>query len=99
LAPMDQDYTIFVHLIAPDGERVAQHDDQPWWKVPLPTSTWQPGEELRDQHVLRLPPGLAPGTYRLQVGVYYWQTLERLPVMEGHTPVNNYVEIGHVTVE
>jgi uncharacterized membrane protein len=99
LAPMDLDYTVFVHLVSPDGERVTQHDDQPRWKVPLPTSTWQPGEELRDQHVLRLPPGLAPGTYRLQVGVYYWQTLERLPVMEGHTPVNNYVEIGHVTVE
>ena len=99
LAPMDWDYTVFVHLIGPDGERVTQHDDQPWWKVPLPTSTWQPGEELRDQHVLRLPPGLALGTYRLQVGVYYWQTLERLPVMEGNAPVNNYVEMGHVTVE
>ncbi len=49
--------------------------------------------------MLRLPPGLAPGTYRLQVGVYYWQTLERLPVMEGNMPVNNYVEMGHVKVE
>jgi uncharacterized membrane protein len=99
LAPMDWDYTVFVHLVGPDGERVTQHDDQPWWKVPLPTSTWQPGEELRDQHVLRLPPDLAPGTYRLQVGVYYWQTMERLAVIEGNTPGNNYVEMGNVTVE
>ncbi len=99
MAPMDQNYTVFVHLISPDGERVAQHDGGPWWKVPVPTSTWHSGEELQDQHTLELPPGLAPGTYRLQVGGYYWQTMERLPVMQNGIPVNDYVEVGSVTVE
>jgi len=99
LAPMDQNYTVFVHLVGPDGERVAQHDGEPWWEVPLPTSTWQPGEKLRDQHVLELPPDLAPGSYRLQVGVYYWQTLERLPVIEDNEPVENYLELGNLVVE
>jgi uncharacterized membrane protein len=99
LAPMPVDYTIFVHLLGPDGQLVAQHDGGPWWEVSIPTSTWQPGEELRDQHALSLPPDLPSGTYRLQVGVYYWQTLERLPVIENSTPVNDYVELGSVNVE
>lgn len=99
LGSMDRDYTVFVHLVDSEGQLVAQHDNQPWWKVPLPTSTWQPGEELRDQHVLRLPSDLAPGTYHFQVGVYHWQTLERLSVIEDNVPMNNYVELGSLPIE
>ena len=93
------DYTIFVHLIGPDGQLVAQHDNSPWWEVTIPTSTWQPGEKLRDKHQLELPPERPSGPYRLQIGVYYWQTLERLPILENGTPVNNYVELGFIEVE
>lgn len=98
-APMDQDYTVFVHLVGPDGQLVAQHDHQPWWKVPLPTSTWQPGEELRDQHTLQLPPELPSGSYHLQIGAYRWQTLERLPVIEDNALVDNYIELGNIAVD
>ncbi len=98
LAPMDRDYTVFVHLVDSDGQLVAQHDSQPWWEVSLPTSTWGPGEELRDQHRLSLPPDLLPGTYLLRVGAYYWETLERLPVIENDVPVNDYVELGSLEV-
>jgi uncharacterized membrane protein len=99
LAPMDRDYTVFVHLVDLDGQLVAQHDSQPWWEVSLPTSTWEPGEELRDQHRLKLPPDLAPGTYSLRVGAYYWETLERLPVIENDVPVNDYVALGNLELE
>lgn len=99
LAPMPVDYTVFVHLLGPDGQLVAQHDHGPWWEVAIPTSTWQPGEKLRDRHALTLPAGLPPGQYRLQAGVYYWETLERLSVLENGTPVNNFVELGPLTLE
>jgi hypothetical protein len=33
-----------------------------------------------DPHVLALPPDLEPGIYRLAVGLYFWQTGERLPI-------------------
>jgi hypothetical protein len=98
LAPMDRDYTVFVHATDADGARVAQHDGEPWWQLALPTSTWQPGEKILDRHVMSLPANLAPGTYQLQAGVYYWQNLERLPVMEENVPVNNYVELGSVAI-
>jgi uncharacterized membrane protein len=98
LAEIPLDYTVFVHVLSPDGQLVAQDDNGPWWEVPLPTSTWQPGENLRDRHTLHLPPDLSPGTYQLQIGLYYWQTLERLPVLEGSAPVNNFVALGSIMI-
>jgi len=97
--PTALDYTVFVHVLAPDGRRVAQHDAQPWWDVPLPTSSWLPGETLRDRHTLSLSADLPAGAYRLQVGVYYWQTGERLPVVVGGAPAGDAVELGTITVE
>ena len=99
LAGMPLDYTVFMHLIGPDGQLVAQDDNGPWWEVSIPTSTWQVGEKLRDRHMLILPPDLPPGEYHLHIGLYYWQTLERLPVLENGAPVNNFVELGRITIE
>lgn len=96
LAPFPQDYTVFVHLIDPAGQRIAQADAAPWWQVPIPTTTWRPGETLPDRHTLQLPADLPPGAYQLQVGMYDWQTLERLPLLENGQPVNNYVALGPV---
>ena len=99
LTAMPLDYTIFVHLVGPDGQTVAQHDGQPAWEVPLPTTTWQPGEILQDKHLLALPPDLPAGEYHLEIGVYFWQTLERLPIVENGAPVKDFVELGSVTIE
>jgi len=99
LAPMARDYTVFVHLVGEDGQRVAQHDGEPWWEVSSPTSTWQVGERLRDRHVLALPADIPPGTYQLRVGAYFWQTGERLPVLVDNIPVSDVVEMGGYEVE
>lgn len=98
-APMGVDFTVFVHLVASDGHMVAQHDGGPWYEVPLPTSAWRVGEVVRDRHILALPPDLAPGTYRLLVGAYYWPTGERLPLVVDGAPVAGEVEVGEVGVE
>jgi hypothetical protein len=79
------DYTVFVHLLDGDGETVAQHDGQPR-NGAYPTSTWDAGEVIYDEH--RLPhPGGAPALelegYRLRVGFYRRATGERLPVGSG----------------
>ncbi|MCL4297226.1 MAG: DUF2079 domain-containing protein [Anaerolineae bacterium] len=95
---MPLDYTVFVHLVDSAGKTVAQHDGQPSWEVPLPTSTWQPGEMLQDRHLLALPADLPPGEHHLEVGVYYWQTLERLPVVENGGVVGDVVELGNVDI-
>lgn len=98
LSEMDRDYSVFVHVVNSQGETVAQHDGQPWWEAPLPTSSWQPGEQLRDRHQLTLPADLPSGSYQLRVGVYYWETLARLEVQQPGQPVQDFVALDRLTV-
>lgn len=79
LSVLGADYTTFVHVRDSSGNTVAQADIQPLAGT-YPTSRWQPGEIVTDEILLPLPPDLPPGTYRLLVGMYRWDTLQRLPV-------------------
>lgn len=81
LAPVDLDYTVFLQLIGPDGQVVAQHDAQPQ-TGDAPTRTWTPGEVVVDSHPLQLPADLPPGEYRLIAGMYNFDTGQRLPVTQ-----------------
>ncbi|MBK8899856.1 MAG: glycosyltransferase family 39 protein [Anaerolineaceae bacterium] len=78
LHPADRNYTVFVHLLDEQRELVGQHDGEPG-NGRLPTSMWLPGETVADSHPLTLPTGKA---YTLAVGVYDWQTGQRLPVTD-----------------
>ena len=79
---MDRDYTLFIHMIGPDGriwaqqDRLLQHGD-------YPTSMWLPGETVKSEYELQLPADAPPGEYTLKMGIYYWETGERLPVWDG----------------
>jgi hypothetical protein len=68
-APPSADYTISLQLFDGHGQRVAQHDEQPFAGV-LPTSQWSPGKAYDDLVMLPPPGSLLPGVYRLQVSVY-----------------------------
>lgn len=94
LQPTRQDYTVFVHLLAPDGALVAQHDSPPR-NGALPTSTWFEREIVYDEHLLRLPPDLADGNYRVEAGLYVLESMERLPVLDASgQEVGNSVVLG-----
>lgn len=77
-AEISEDYTVFVHLLSPNGELVAQHDSPP----ALPTKLWVPGRLVVDSHVIPLPQSLPSASYELRVGMYHWPELERLPIVE-----------------
>jgi hypothetical protein len=62
-------YTVFLHLISPSGERVAQIDELLLGGYYQPT-VWPEGETVVDRHVLSIPADLAPGRYRLEAGLY-----------------------------
>jgi uncharacterized membrane protein len=97
-AEMEQDYTVFVHLLDAEGRLVAQHDGQPGGGS-LPTSSWVEGEVIADEHPLDLDPNLMPGSYRLEVGLYLWPTMERLSVLDGAGQVQgDKVVLGEVRV-
>lgn len=80
-AKPELDYTVFVHLLDQAGQKAAQHDGWPL-AGRYPTSVWEPGEIVADTHTLDTR-GLAPGAYRVAVGLYHLATLQRLPVTVG----------------
>jgi len=93
--PPERDYTVFVHLLDGAGERVAQGDGMPGYLGALPTTLWQPGVPVLDEHILSLPVDLAPGEYHLVVGWYDGTTGERLPLVTG----GNSLELTTVLVQ
>lgn len=73
------DDKVFVHLMDAAGNLVAQHDAVPLdWSYP--TTQWQPGEYIRDVHVLVLDNAVPRGDYTLFVGMYDAATGTRLDV-------------------
>jgi len=75
------DYKVFIHILSPPGDVIAQEDSKPvYWFYP--TNTWQPGEYIRDEHVLALSPDIPRGNYQIMVGMYDPQSGERLEVRD-----------------
>jgi hypothetical protein len=68
-AKPNRDYKVFVHLLALDDMRLAQHDSQPGQGA-APTTGWLPGQIIADEHPLAIPPDAPPGPYRFVVGLY-----------------------------
>jgi uncharacterized membrane protein len=91
-------YAVFVHLVGTSERPLAQRDGPPGGGA-LPTTGWLPGEYLTDEWVVPLPPELAPGEYRLVVGMYDPRTGARAPVSgpDGAQP-NDRAVLGTVLV-
>lgn len=78
--PLDNDYTVFAHLVGEDGRIAGQSDGMPEGGA-YPTSDWEPGEIVVDEHRLEIAADAPPGDYQLLVGLYRVETGERLPVL------------------
>ncbi|HEX6385496.1 MAG TPA: glycosyltransferase family 39 protein [Anaerolineae bacterium] len=86
------DYTVFVHLLAADGNLIAQHDAPPD-NGRRPTGSWVTGEFIVDPHEMTFrEPGYA-GQARIEVGLYNPDTGERLPTPDGGDFVYLPVEV------
>jgi len=97
LQPLETDYTIFVHLRDLGNITRLAADHRPYDGV-APTTHWTVGAVVKDVVWLDLPADLSSGEYRLLVGMYRLDTMERLPVM-GDTTGENAVELGTIWVE
>jgi hypothetical protein len=78
---MDKDYTAFIHLTDEEGHLWAQ-DDHILEDNGRLTSTWSPAAVVKQEFQVPLSPDLPSGKYTLLIGVYYWETGERLPVWD-----------------
>jgi hypothetical protein len=79
-AAMDRDYSVFVHLVDARGVIIAQRDSYPGAGND-PTRNWTIGKTMRDVYPLDVPATLlAQGPCRLHIGLYDYQSGQRLIV-------------------
>jgi hypothetical protein len=81
LEPVEEDYTVFVHLVDEESHILAQKDNPPA-DGSYPTTKWEPGEIVRDQYDLMIPQDVQ-GRWELKVGLYNAETGQRLSVAMG----------------
>jgi 4-amino-4-deoxy-L-arabinose transferase-like glycosyltransferase len=79
LDEMDESYTVFTHLVAPDGSMTGQRDNPPVGGT-YPTNLWLAGEVVADVYEIAVSADAAPGEHCLEAGMYVAETGVRLPV-------------------
>jgi hypothetical protein len=90
LAPVEQDYVLFVHLLDKAGRMLTQADGPPTANA-YPTRWWAPPEIIADRRVL--PP--TPGVASLWLGLYELNSGQRLPIVDSTLPHHdNGVELA-----
>jgi hypothetical protein len=87
---------MFAHLVRDGGHLVAQRDAVPGNGL-FPVESWEPGEVVRDQFALQLPPELPPGEYEIQVGVYSATSGQRYRLIEPEEGV--YMVVRRFAIE
>jgi len=76
LRPPEEHYTVFIHLLDDSGQLVANHNEMRL------TGLWPPGEIMPDVHHIVPDLPMPRGMYKLQMGMYHWPTMERLPIWD-----------------
>lgn len=96
---IDEDYTVFTHLLDSEGRLRAQKDNPPVSGL-LPTSAWEVGEIIQDRYIIPLDSDLPPGEYQLEIGMYQLETGQRLPIVndEGQV-VDSRVPLKKITIK
>lgn len=98
LGDLNEDYVLFVHLVAVDGEKVDQIDRHPMAEA-YPTYLWQEDDAFTDMYHFYIPADIKPGKYRFLVGWVDLATGNRLPVIiDGNASELDAVAVGILTV-
>lgn len=77
IGPADKDYTVFAHIVGPEGTILGQ-DDHPPLKGASPTSGWKAGQRFIDHYRIPIGADAPAGTARVLVGMYDPVTGDRL---------------------
>lgn len=97
---IDRDYKVFIHLFDPATEEIVAQDDAMPRQNQYPTSWWAGGEVVSDVITISLG-GLSPGRYRVALGVYDPQSMDRLvavgpddtPIADNRVVLDEEVEV------
>jgi hypothetical protein len=94
-APVARDYTVFVHLLDASGSVRAQVDAQPV-NGAYPISLWNVGQIVRDVYTLSLPGDLAPGDYKIEIGMYEYPSLARVGVNDAGKDAGDHLTLPNL---
>lgn len=81
VSPLDRLHKVFVHLWSNDNTVLAQVDRYPC-DFSLNEADWRPGDIVLEEYPLPIPPQIAPGQYRVALGIYQSDSGLRLPALE-----------------
>jgi len=94
---VENDYTVFTHLLNNDGLVVGQKDNPPVGGF-YPTSTWEM-EIITDRYAIPLAADLPSGQYQIEIGMYDFDTGIRLPAFdEKGRGLGDSILLGNVKV-
>jgi len=86
LQVMNENYTVFNHLVGADGQTWGQWDNQPQ-QGRSPTTRWVPGQVIEDPYQIPVSADAPIGPLTLQVGMYDLQNMLRLPLHDANGQV------------
>jgi len=103
LQPIDECYTIFVHVIDSSNRIWGQKDFTPLGGS-YPTFLWIPkwleGQVIDDRYIVILDPQTPPGEYWVEVGMYGIATTKRVPIFDQELNLTgDRVILGSIRVE
>ena len=93
------DYTVFVHLLNPDGTCCAWQQDTMPRQNTYPTTRWLPNEIVVDSYQIVLPDDAEPGAYQIEVGLYIAENGTRLQVQGADGKTSDAVYLEPIVVE
>ena len=99
---IEQDYKIFANILDPKTlTKYAASDEMPVnWNAP--TTTWKPGEIIKDVHTLKVDLNTPPGIYETEIGWYLQAEDGSFPRLRIVTPdggmADNYLNLSRVRV-
>jgi 4-amino-4-deoxy-L-arabinose transferase-like glycosyltransferase len=84
---------LFTHALGPPNRVVGQED-----RLDAPAWNWQRGDAFVQLHCFPIDADTPPGSYRLEVGAYTREDLERLPVVVNGVEIDDRVLLSPLEV-
>jgi 4-amino-4-deoxy-L-arabinose transferase-like glycosyltransferase len=98
LIAMDRDWSVFVHVLDEHQIVVAQRDTYPGLGL-MPTRKWAVGRTLADTYVINLSPTTyAPSEANVEIGLYDYNTGERLLIVSGEQAGKDALTLAPLTI-
>jgi len=98
IAPMEENYTIYVKVFGPGGGVVGQVDTYPGLGS-FPTIFWKPGDAIRDTYMVFIEEPLqAPAAGYIEVGLYERSTMRALDAQSLQGEAMSRVILGRVKI-